>query len=111
MAEGAVRVLNCQVVNTCDANGSCGAGLRNVSFRLDPVSVGSQGEGSYVISYDDVSADMFMQSFEGPIIWSEGRDDVQTLMVSGQTTLLWIHTQGSDPQSLAVEFLDCESPI
>ena len=105
-AEGAVRVLDCKVMQTCDASGACEATSDEVTFRLTPKSLQEDGSGQYEISYRDIQASMEATSYAGPFYWTNGTER-NTLLASSETHFLW-HRLALDPAPQAsINFLDC----
>ena len=111
LAEGAVQTFDCLVEAVCDEAGSCvppgEAPVQDTIFRMEPVSTGPQGEGTYRISYGDVSAEMTNVTGLGPLLWSEGNGDRQVILFTGETSLLWQSLDEASARS-TVAFLACE---
>lgn len=111
LSEGAVQTFHCTITATCDGAGACAppgdAAEPGITFRIEPVDVGPQGEGDYRISYSDLSAPMTNVTGLGPLLWSEGDGDRHAILFTGETSLLW---QSFDPASArsVVSFLSCE---
>lgn len=105
-AEGAVKLLDCTVLRVCDAGGRCEAGSDRVSFRMEPLELGSGGAGRYTLSYGDTRAVMQAMSDAGPFFWTIGRER-DALLASSETEFLW-HRLALEPAPAAtVRFLSC----
>jgi hypothetical protein len=106
-AEGAVRLLDCTVVQVCDGAGKCASAADVVRFRMEPVETGADGAGKYILQYGDVEAAMTASSDTGPYVWSVG-EERHALLVSSERDFLW-HRLVVDPApAAAVRFLRCE---
>ena len=104
--EGAVRLLDCTVVQVCNAAGSCEAASGAVAFRMEPVQVGQDGSGRYELHYGETEAAMDALSDVGPFVWTVG-EERNTLLASSETQFLW-HRLTLDPVPAAtVHFLTC----
>ncbi len=102
-------VLDCDFVTTCDQDGACGpAGDLRVTFTLEPVEVGLHGDGTYVLRHDAVTAEMVQYSPFGPMVWTEGKSDVQTLSGTGHSTMIWQQMRITDGPTSVIHFLKCE---
>ena len=110
-AEGAVQVFDCDTKAICDEVGRCAplgeALTHRMEFRIEPVSVGPQGEGDYRITYNDVSVPMRNVTGLGPLLWSEGHDDVQSILLTGESSLLWHSLDGTTGRSV-ISFFTCK---
>ncbi len=106
LSEGAVRILDCAIVRTCDAAGSCQPGTGGVIFRMEPRTVGPEGAGGYTLTYGDTQAEMEARSPAGPFLWTVGSER-DALIASSDSQFLW-HTLKLDPAPEAtVRFLKC----
>lgn len=105
-AEGAVRVLDCNTTQVCDAAGTCEAASDAVIFRMSPESLSADGSGTYKISYQDIEADMQASAEAGPFYWTR---DVErnTLLASSETRFLWHKLQLAPTPQASILFLDC----
>ena len=105
-AEGAVKLLECEIVRVCDAGGHCDAGSGEVRFRMEPVELAPGGAGSYQISYLDVQASMQAMSDIGPFVWTVDSER-SALIASSDSEWLWHELDlGAAPQA-TVRFLSC----
>ena len=105
--EGAVDILDCRIVTECDASGTCTSVSRSINFTRTPVDVQPHGEGDYRIAYGGMDFAMTQQTPFGPWVWSEGRNDWQTLLFSSANGLIWV-TQDFDGPTSTTRFLICE---
>lgn len=104
--EGAVKLLDCEIVRVCDAAGSCDAGSGEVRFRMEPLELAAGGAGSYQIRYRDAEASMQAMSDAGPFFWTAGSKR-NALVASSETEWLWHELAlGAAPQA-TVRFLAC----
>ena len=105
-AEGAVKNLACTLERVCDAAGACEDASGELSFRMAPISLATDGAGSYKISYGDAEADMQAGSELGPFYWNVGAER-HALLISSETRWLW-HTLTVEPAPAAtIHFLVC----
>ncbi len=105
-AEGAVKLLECDIVRVCDASGSCDAGSGDVRFRMEPVELAVGGAGSYRISYGEFQSPMQAMSDVGPFVWMADSER-NTLIASSDTEWLWHELElGAAPRA-TVRFLSC----
>lgn len=105
-AEGAVRILDCSVVQVCNAAGKCGPGSGQVTFRTEPVSLAADGSGIYTLSYGGIEARMEAQSPAGPFFWTVGNER-DTLLASSETQFLWHQLKFERVPEATVAFLQC----
>ena len=105
-AEGAVRILDCQARQVCDAEGSCVTSAERVKFRLAPQAVRDDGSGSYEVSYQDKKASMQALSFAGPFYWATEKER-NTLLASSEVDFLWQSIQLAPRQKSSLYFLKC----
>jgi hypothetical protein len=105
-AEGAVRVLDCEVTQTCDASGACAMASERVSFRMTPENLREDGSGQYQISYRNVQAGMEARSYAGPFYWTSGTEQ-NTLLASSETLFLWHRLTVNPAPDASVNFLNC----
>jgi hypothetical protein len=107
LAEGAVRVLNCTVTQTCDGVGKCAAATDVVTFRMEPIEIEPDGSGRYTLRYGDVQAAMMASSDLGPYVWSVGQER-HALLVSSEHDFLWHRLVVEPVPAATVRFLKCE---
>ncbi|MEY4640177.1 MAG: hypothetical protein RLZZ227_171 [Pseudomonadota bacterium] len=108
-AEGAVRTLECTIMQVCDAAGACENAAEPVNFRMAPVSVREDGSGQYQISYRDVEADMEAASYAGPFSWASDSER-NTLLASSETQFLWHRLVLESTPQAEIHFLACTLP-
>jgi hypothetical protein len=106
MAEGAVRVLDCVVTQSCDASGACKPASEQQSFRMEPVNLLEDGSGSYVMIHGDAKTDMQALSFAGPFYWASD-DERNTLLASSETEFLWHRLELSPAPVADIRFMNC----
>jgi hypothetical protein len=107
LTEGAVKVLDCTVMQVCDAEGTCEAGSGHLTFRMEPLDLKAGGPARYALSYGDTKAAMEAMSEAGPFFWAFGNER-DTLLASSETQWLWHRlTLGAVPEA-AIRFLACE---
>ena len=105
-AEGAVRLLDCSIVKVCDGTGECRAESRKLNFRMEPITVQSDGSGRYTLRYGTSAATMEASSTAGPFLWKV-REQRNALLASSETEFLW-HQLELDPTPRAtIRFLKC----
>lgn len=107
-SEGARQVYDCAATTFCDGDGACAPSDRAVRFELQPQETGPLGEGGYAIAYDGVTAVAQNRTGLGPIDWSEGASDLQTLLFAGETALVWHRLSFAAPARSETFFLTCE---
>lgn len=113
LAEGARIEIACDFVTACDAAGACAGGQGPVEFTLSPQETGPDGGGSYSVSVDGAAAIAAQGlSFAGPFLWSPSADTRQVLVLTTETTGLWIRQvtgAGTDtPPSAEIDLMSCE---
>jgi hypothetical protein len=104
LTEGAVKLLDCTVVQICDAQGQCEAGSGPASFRMEPIQIEAGGVGTYTISYNDIEAEMNAMSEVGPFYWMAGAER-NVLIVSSRTDWLWHQLTSDSTPEATVRFL------
>lgn len=105
-AEGAVKLLDCEIVRSCDAAGRCRAVEERAEFRMEPEQLEAGGVGTYRIRYADKQAEMQALSDLGPFFWSIG-DERHALLISSASQWLWHRlTTAPDPVT-TVRFMRC----
>jgi len=105
-AEGARRFFDCEVQQLCDAAGQCSVAANPVLFTLEPLAVGSDGAGSYRLSYDDNTVEMAALAEAGPFRWTLGAVH-HTLLASSETRFLWHQLDLSGTPAARIAFLAC----
>jgi hypothetical protein len=106
MAEGAVRVLACEVQQQCDAAGQCESRQQVLEFRMEPKSLNADGSGEFRLQYRDKQMPMRSLSEAGPFVWSDGQDRY-TVLASSETQFL-LHTLTLDDKPHAtIQFMRC----
>ncbi len=106
LAEGAVRTFECTIGRVCDFSGQCEAADGEITFRLEPQQLDNNGAGSYRLYYEDTTVDMQAISDAGPFTWIV--DTVRhTLLVAGETRLLWHSLSLSSPLRSRTQILEC----
>ena len=106
LAEGNVRVLDCTVIRSCDAAGSCQPGAGAVTFQLSPQSTNADGSGRFAIRYGPVQAIALAQSETGPFFW-ESADGRHTLLAGSETDWLWHQLVTAPTPTATIRFLAC----
>lgn len=105
-AEGAVKLLECDVVRICDALGACQASSGEVSFRMEPQEIQASGAGDYTISFAGTQAPMRAASEAGPFLWTNGSER-HALLASSETEWLWHELEIAAAPVATVRFLVC----
>ncbi|EEW26417.1 hypothetical protein [Rhodobacter ferrooxidans] len=112
LAEDGVVTLDCRVVTACDADGKCTPQDRPASFRLQ-----RQAGSDVLLVYDAVSAPVTSGGDDnGPLSWSEGRGDSQTMLATGysdddRVNMVWHSSNsGTDDTPGQTRFLSCVDP-
>lgn len=106
LAEGAVRLLNCEVSQTCTAQGQCSDDSGSVSFRLEPLKLDSLGAGQYRLLYEGADVDMQAGSEAGPFVWARD-EERHALLASSETLFLWHRLKLADGPTAEIHFLSC----
>jgi hypothetical protein len=106
LAEGAVRILDCEIAGTCTATLECTPASGAVTFRMEPQSLDGNNAGTYVISYDDTQASMQGLSYAGPFHWRTD-STMHTLLASSETQFLWHSLELSQPPVTVIRDLKC----
>ena len=105
LAEGARKILDCQVVHVCDAAGACKPDSSRVVFTMEPIELEFAGAGEYSISYADEQAKMRAESDSGPFLWNLGQERNASI-ANSEKQWLW-HQLGFDPgPEAAIRFLE-----
>ncbi len=111
LAEGAVRVLECTIEQTCDLAASCNPDSGDISFNMEPIKLAADGAGSYLIRYEfsgsTFQADMEARSFAGPFMW-DIYEDRNTLLANSEYRFLWHKLSLSPVPQSDIHFLACE---
>lgn len=105
-AEGAVRVLDCVVTQSCDAGGACQPRSEQTRFRMEPVNLLADGSGSYVMVRGEEKTDMQALSFAGPFYWGPG-DERNTLLASSETEFVWHRLELTPAPVATIRFMNC----
>lgn len=105
-AEGAVRLLECQVTQICDAAGACAAAAEQLSFRMKPQALDDEGRGRYVLRYGEIEAGMEALSEAGPFYWTQAQER-NTLLASSESSFLWHQLSLGPAPEASISFLDC----
>lgn len=108
LAEGARQVLDCTVIADCDAAADCNRSGVSIRFTFEPVSTGSDGEGDYMISYQDQSFTMKNETGIGPYDWRDADGALQVLALTGDRSLSWTSLRTMPSPQGRVRFLQCE---
>jgi hypothetical protein len=87
-AEGAMRILDCEFVDKCNAALACTPESGAVTFRMEPQSLDGNNAGIYLISYGDTRTEMQGLSYAGPFYWRT-ESAMNTLVASSETEFLW----------------------
>lgn len=106
LAEGAVKLLDCQVLRACDAAGVCADAPASVSFRMEPIELEIAGAGRYRVIYADKEAEMSAMSDAGPFLWSIDRER-HALIASSETQWLWHQLTLTPMPEATIRFLSC----
>lgn len=106
VAEGAVKVLACEVTQQCDADGQCEPRPQSREFHMEPISLNADGSGQFTLQYDGNAVPMQALSEAGPFVWNEGQHR-HTLLASSETQFL-LHTLSlTDKPSATIQFMTC----
>lgn len=105
-AEGAARELACIINMDCDASGACRPANREISFRMEPLTVSDDASGTYLIRYEDSEARMQSLSFAGPFHWATDKE-MNTLLASSETDFLWHHLALQPVPEASIRFMRC----
>ena len=106
-AEGAVLTFDCTATITCRQDGQCSHDTTAVTFVIRPVSADADGAGDYMINHGTDEFEMQNVTGFGPLVWSEGGDNAQVLLLTSATTLLWQQFDAINATS-TMTFLTCE---
>jgi hypothetical protein len=105
-AEGAVRVLNCQTTQVCDAIGHCRTDGETLSLRMTPKALRSDGSGEFMLHYQDRDVPMETLSEAGPFVWQLEHDRYTLLANSSTQFLLHKLSLAAEPTA-SVQFMTC----
>lgn len=97
--------LRCVAARSCDAGGSCTAEEGVHVLRIRPIFARDDGSTRLEVEIDGGLRDGSALTDRGPILWREGREDLQTLLLLGDGAALWHRPEATDP----VLFLACEA--
>lgn len=106
VAEGAVRVLSCEVVQQCNASGVCEPHKEQLEFRMEPKAQRSDGSGDFTLRRDDEEFPMTALSDAGPFVWNQ-QQDRYTLLVSSETQFLLHILSLDDTPHSTIQFMQC----
>jgi hypothetical protein len=106
LAEGAVRVLSCQITQQCDGAGVCEPHDEAIEFRMEPQAQHSDGSGEFTLRYRDQELPMAAQSEVGPFTWSQ-QQDRHTLLASSETRFLLHVLSLADEPKATIQFMNC----
>lgn len=106
LAEGAVRVLSCQVTQQCDAAGQCSAHDESVEFRMSPEAQRSDGSGDFTLQYRGEEFPMTALSDIGPFRW-EDELDRYTLLASSENQFLLHELSLAGTPAATIQFMRC----
>lgn len=106
LAEGAVKLLDCEVLRACDAAGFCAEASGSVSFRMEPTKLELGGSGRYRVIYAGKQAEMSAMSDAGPFLWAIERER-HALIASSQTQWLWHRLTLTPTPEATIRFLSC----
>lgn len=107
LAEGNIRLLNCETLRLCDSAGNCQPQTDAFKFRLEPVSLDEDGAGTYQLTYGDVKTTMQALTQAGPFYWSSDTER-NTLMASSETAFVWHRLRLGAVVDADVRFMRCE---
>ena len=111
LAEGAVRVLECTIEQTCDSAASCNPDSGDISFNMEPIKLAADGAGNYLIRYEfngsAFQADMEARSFAGPFMWDID-EDRNTLLANSEYRFLWHRLSISPMPQSGTHYLACD---
>ncbi|HBT02433.1 MAG TPA: hypothetical protein DEB47_21835 [Citreicella sp.] len=106
-AEGARLELSCTRLSRCDGAGACAAAEGAVAFTLAPLGVDAQGAGGYAIGHDGAAQGEGQGvSFAGPFLWTLPGGARHTLVLSSETTALYLR-QAAGGAAPEIDFLNC----
>lgn len=108
-AEGAARVFDCRITQSCKADGACRNASGTETFRLSPIEVDAGGGGRFQLSHGggDVSAEATAPTGTGPFLWEDATGGVQALLLTDEDHLLWHRRAAGTPPRPEVLFLQC----
>ncbi|PRY26747.1 hypothetical protein CLV78_101849 [Aliiruegeria haliotis] len=95
----------CRTLKTFDGAGNCRTNAETLSFAFEPVKVRRSGEGEWRLRYNGRTARADGASEYGPFLWAEGTNDIQSLMLSDETHILWHSARSS---GAVIRFMNCE---
>jgi hypothetical protein len=105
-AEGAVKLLDCEITRICDAAGACTAGRDEVSFRMEPIELGAAGAGRYSLGYGGTQVEMQAMSDTGPFLWNRDSER-HALLASSETGWLWHQLTLEPSPGSTIRFMSC----
>jgi len=91
---------------SCDAGCACMTVSGKVSFRMEPLDIGSDGAGHYKLSYRGKQAKLEALSNIGPFYWSDGTER-HTLLISSEHQFLWHRLRMDPAPEASIYFLTC----
>jgi hypothetical protein len=98
--------LNCAVQTACAADGACMDGAGRHSLRLRPIFARDDGSTRLEIEIDGQLRDGSAVTDAGPILWIEGQDDLQTVLLLNDGAALW-HRRDARSNSTCILFMTC----
>jgi hypothetical protein len=105
-AEGAVRILECDVASTCNARLACTPATGQFTFRMEPQSLDNNNAGTYLLSHDEVQAEMQALSYAGPFHWRTP-GTMHTLLASSETDFLWHSLELAAEPVTTIRYMAC----
>lgn len=105
-AEGAVKLLDCEITRVCDASGVCEAASDETGFRMEPIELGAAGAGRYSLSYGGTQVEMQAMSDTGPFLWNRGSER-HALLASSETGWLWHQLTLEPSPGSTIRFMSC----
>ncbi|HWK52744.1 MAG TPA: hypothetical protein VNR18_00090 [Hyphomicrobiales bacterium] len=106
LAEGSPRRFDCAIIQSCDADGNCQSSDESITLHLEPQQIDADGSGTYVIRYGGKEADMRALSEAGPFYWALPSER-NTLLVSGDTQILWHRVKLGAVPGTSIDFMHC----
>jgi len=106
LAEGAVKLLDCNVMQVCDQAGSCRSDSARFTFRMEPVELEAGGAGEYKLMLNESATQMRALSDSGPFLWQSDRER-NVLLASSESEWLWHRLILDAAARSEVRFLSC----
>lgn len=99
--------MTCKITRICDGAGQCQASSESHAFVFENAKLNRRGEGSVTLRYGGKAHEAYSVSEIGPLIWAEGKKDLQTLSSAGGDHAIWQSFDWRRDRAV-LRFMTCE---